>query len=60
MHRVEDPALNRLQAVAHVRQRARDDDAHRVVEIRLTHLLLELDADHPIVARFLDHCRSLI
>ena len=55
VHCVEDPALNRLQAVAHVRQRARDDDAHRVVEIRLAHLLLELDTDHAVVAGLFDH-----
>ena len=32
-HRVEDAALHRLQAVAHVGQRARGDDRQRVVEI---------------------------
>ena len=42
VHRVEDPALNRLQAVAHVRQRAADDDRHRVVEEAGAHLLLQL------------------
>ena len=32
-HRVEDAALHRLQAVAHVGQRARRDDRQRVVEV---------------------------
>ena len=32
-HRVEDAALHRLQAVAHVGQRARGDDRQRVVEV---------------------------
>jgi hypothetical protein len=32
-HRVEDAALDRLEAVPHVRQRARGDDRQRVVEI---------------------------
>ena len=32
-HRVEDAALDRLQAVAHVRQRARGDDRQRVVQV---------------------------
>ena len=34
-HRVQHAPMHRLQAVAHVRQRAPDDDAHRVVEIGL-------------------------
>ena len=33
VHRVEDPALDRLEAVAHVGQRARGDDADRVVQV---------------------------
>ncbi len=39
LHRVEDAPVHRLQAVAHVGQRARDDDAHRVLEVRALHLL---------------------
>ena len=41
VHREEDAALNRLQAVADVWQRALDDDGHRVVEIRRTHLIFD-------------------
>ncbi len=41
-HRVEDAAVDGLQAVADVGQRARDDDRHRVVEKARAHLLLEL------------------
>ena len=41
MHRPEDAALHRLQAVAHVGQRAADDDAHRVLEERGLDLLGE-------------------
>ena len=41
-HRVQDPPVYRLQAVAHVGQRARDDRAHRVVEEARAHLRLEL------------------
>ena len=41
VHRVEHAAVHRLQAVAHVGQRAADDHGHRVVEIRGAHLLLE-------------------
>ena len=41
--RVEDAAVDRLQAVAHVGQRARDDDRHRVVHEGRLHLVLDGD-----------------
>ena len=34
VHRVEHAAVHRLESVAHVGQRARDDDAHRIVDER--------------------------
>ena len=34
VHRVDHAAVHGLEAVAHVGQRAADDDAHRVVEVR--------------------------
>jgi hypothetical protein len=37
--------MHRLEAVAHVGQRAAHDHAHRVVEIRAPHLLFETDRD---------------
>ena len=36
-HRVEDPALHGLEAVAGVGQRARDDDRHRIVDVGRLH-----------------------
>jgi hypothetical protein len=49
VHGVEHAPVHRLQAVAHVRQRAAHDHAHRVVEVRRAHLLLELDRlDAPV------------
>ena len=42
VHRVEHAAVHRLQPVADVRKRPRDDHAHRVVEEARAHLLLEL------------------
>ncbi len=42
-HPVEDAALHRLQAVAHVGERARGDHAERVVEIAAPRLLVERD-----------------
>ena len=38
--------MHRLQAVADVGQRAPDDDAHRIVEIRLAHLVFEIDVQN--------------
>ena len=43
VHAVDDAAVHRLQSVTHVRQRAADDDAHRVVEIAALHLGLQVD-----------------
>ncbi len=43
VHRVEDLAVHRLEAVADVGQRPPDDDAHRVVEVGPLHL--DFDAD---------------
>ena len=44
-HGVEDAAMDRLQAVAHVRQRPRHDHAHGVVEVGATHLLFDCDGN---------------
>ena len=41
VHCVEDPALHRLQAVAHVRQGPGHDDAHSVGQIRFAHFVLD-------------------
>ena len=41
VHAVEDPAVDRLEAVARVGQGPRHDDRHRVVEEGAFHLLLE-------------------
>ena len=38
-HREQDAPVDRLQAVAHVGQRAADDHAHRVIEIAAPHLV---------------------
>ena len=44
-HIVEDAAVYGLQSVAHVGQCARDDDRHRVVDIRRLHLLFDIDGN---------------
>ena len=56
-HRVEDPAVDRLEAVADVGQGAGHDHAHRVVEVRRPHLVL--DADRADVAQVVGHGRVL-
>ena len=43
VHRVENAAMHGLQAVAHVGQGAPDDYAHRVIEIRLPHLVFNIN-----------------
>ena len=43
VHRIEHPAVHRLQSVADIGQGAADDDRHRVVEIAALHL--DFDAD---------------
>ena len=48
---VEDSAVDRLQPVAHVGQRAADDHAHRVVEIGGLHLLDDGDGRDVAVER---------
>src|SRR5918994_1864498 len=50
VHRVEDPAVHRLQPVAYVGQRAADDDGHRVVDVGLLHERLQLDRLDAVVA----------
>ena len=49
--------MDGLEAVADVGQRARDDDAHRVVEVAHPHLVL--DADRPDVAEVVGHGAGL-
>ena len=55
-HRVEDPAVDRLEAVADVRQGAGHDHAHRVVEVAHPHLVLDLDPLDP--ADVVGHARA--
>ena len=50
--------MDGLEAVAHVGQGARDDDAHRVVEVRDAHLVL--DADGSDVAHVVGHVVALL
>ncbi len=42
---VQDAPVHRLEPVAHIGDRSPDDDAHRVVEVRRPHLVLNRDGD---------------
>jgi hypothetical protein len=44
-HVVQNTAVHGLQTVARVRQGARNDDRHRVVDVGRFHLLLDVDGD---------------
>ena len=46
-HGVQDAAVYWLQPVANIRECARDDDAHCVVEIARPHLVFDADRLHP-------------
>jgi len=48
VHPVEDPALNRLQPIADVGDRPAADDAHRVVDVGLLHLLFDERPFYPL------------
>ena len=47
VHRVKNPAVHRLETVAHIGERARHDDTHRVVDERLLHLLFDEARQNP-------------
>jgi hypothetical protein len=54
-HRVEDAAVDGLQAVAHVRQRAADDDRHRVADEGFFQLFLDVDGREGADVEFVGH-----
>ena len=44
LHRVQHAPMHRLQAITDIGQRTPDNDAHRVVQIGLPHLVFDVDA----------------
>ena len=50
VHRKENAAMHGLQPVARIGQRALDDDAHRIVEIRAFQLVFDGDGGYGIAA----------
>ncbi len=49
--RIEDAAVDRFQAVAHVGQRAADDDAHRIIEVGRLHFVDDVDRRNAVFRR---------
>ena len=43
VHRVQDAAMHRFQPIADIGKGTPDDDAHCVVHVGLTHLVLDVD-----------------
>ena len=58
-HREQHAAVNRLEAVADVGQRATDDDRHRVVEVRRAHLVFERARLDVASGERVDRCHRL-
>ena len=46
LHRVENAAVHWLEAVAHIRQGARDNDAHGVIKVSRAHLAVDIHIAH--------------
>ena len=49
MHSEQDAPMHRLQPIAGIRQRARDDHAHGVIEVRAAHLVFQHHRDRNAV-----------
>ena len=45
VHAEQGAAMHRLESVAHIRQGAANDYAHRVIEITLPHFVFDIDAN---------------
>ena len=58
VHRVDDAAVHRLEAVAHVGQGAADDDRHGVLDVAALHLGVEVDRLDPVVLVVVAHDRG--
>jgi hypothetical protein len=59
-HGVQDASVNRLQAIADIGQGTADDDAHRIVQVGLLHLLFEAYRQDLLsnVRHTISHCQS--
>ena len=55
VHSVQDAAVYRLEAVAHIGQRAADNNAHCIVDVAFLHLAFEIDLHDFLLFVFLTH-----
>ena len=55
VHRDQDAALHRLEAVADIGNGARQDYAHRVIEVRLLHFRFDIDRRHDRLVLLVSH-----
>ena len=60
LHRVKDAPLRGLEAVAHIRQRARNDHGHRVVEERVFDFVRDVDLGNFFALRVSAAARLLL
>ena len=55
VHGIENAPMHRLEAVAHVGQRPRDDHAHRVIQISRLHFLVNINRSNGADSHMLFH-----
>ena len=55
VHAEKNAPMHRLQTVAHVGQRAPDDHAHGVIEVRLLHFRFDIDRSINRLVQFVRH-----
>ena len=60
VHRHQDAPLHRLQPVANVGQSARDNHAHRIVEVRLAHFRFNINRKQYRCVLFVRHVPSVL
>ena len=56
MHAVQDPPVNRLESVSDIRKSTSYDNAHRIVDIRILHLIVYLVLNYVAVIHYFVFC----
>ena len=59
-HTIEDAAVNRLEAITHIRQGTSNNHRHTVVDVRGFHLFLDVDLNDSVIVDGLHTVKSLI
>ena len=55
VHGIENTSVNGLQTVAHIGQRTRHNDAHRIIEEAFAHLILQIDVYYSLFIQLFFH-----